>query len=117
MRDHLVTDGLFCAVISDFMSSVDPNPPDYAHTFFPTGASLRYALAVAGFETVLSRRVSGSIYVVARTAAKPREVMVHPRIIWLGYRTKKVRYFLIGKPYLGLRAIAQKVYGLFRSWR
>jgi SAM-dependent methyltransferase len=114
VRDHLTPGGLFCVVISNFMSSVDPNPPGYAHTFFPTGASMRYALAAAGFETVLSRRISGSIYIVARPAAKPRQIHVCPRIVRLGYRTKKVRYVLIGKPYLGLRALAKTLCGLFR---
>jgi SAM-dependent methyltransferase len=113
VRDHLTPDGLFCVVISNYMSSVDPYPPGYAHTFYPTGASLRYALAVAGFETVLSRRISGSIYVVARPAAKPGEVRIHPWMIQLAFRTKNVRYRLIGKPYLGFRAAAKALYGLF----
>jgi SAM-dependent methyltransferase len=113
VRDHLAPGGLFCVVISDFMSSVDPNPPGYAHTFFPTGASMRYALAVAGFDTVLSRKMSGSRYIVARAAAKPRQVTVNPSIIRLGYRTKKARYFLIGKPYLGLRSLAKTACGSF----
>ena len=50
---HTWPDGLFCVVISDFMSSVAVDLPSYAHTFIPTGASMRYALAIAGFKTVL----------------------------------------------------------------
>jgi SAM-dependent methyltransferase len=115
VRDHLSSDGLFCVVISNFMSNVDPSLPGYAHTFFPTAASMRYALAAAGFETVISRTLGGSIYVLARPVEKRPEVMVHPRLILLGYRTKKIRYQLIGKPYLLLRRMAKKLYGLFRS--
>jgi 2-polyprenyl-3-methyl-5-hydroxy-6-metoxy-1,4-benzoquinol methylase len=113
VRDHLTPSGLFCVVISDFMSSVSPDPPSYSHTFIPTRSSLRYALATARFETVLSRRVSGSIYFATRPTAKPPEVKIYPQFVRLAYRTKKVRYWLIGKPYLGLRAIAKSGYGFF----
>jgi len=115
VRDHLAPGGLFCVVISDFMSSVDPNPPAYVHTFIPTRSSMRYALAAAGFDTVFSRRISGSIYFAARPTAKPRKVTVYPHIMRLAYRTKKARYLLIGKPNLGLRAIMKRCYGMFRS--
>jgi len=115
VRGHLSPDGHFCVVISNFMSSVEPSPPGYAHTFYPTAASMRYALAVAGFESVISRRMGGSTYIVARPVVSRPEVKVHPRIILLGYRTKKVRYWFIGKPYLWFRAFAKKLYRLCRS--
>lgn len=115
VRAHLTPGGLFCVIISDFMSSVDPNPPSYAHTFLPTSASMRYALAVAGFETVFSRRISGSIFVVARPTTERHLVKIHPRTTRMGYRTKKIRYMLIGKPYLGLRATAKWCHQLLRD--
>jgi SAM-dependent methyltransferase len=115
VQDHLAPGGLFCVIISDFMSNTDADPPAYAHTFMPTGASMRYALAVAGFETVLSRKISGSVYLAARPFATPHEVKVYPRLIRLGFRTKKARYILIGKLYLGVRAIAKWCRGFFRS--
>jgi SAM-dependent methyltransferase len=107
VRNHLNPGGLFCVVISDFMSSVAVDPPSYAHTFIPSGSSMRYALGKAGFETVLSRRISGSIYLAARRTAEPSEVRIHPRFLRLAYRTKNVRHCLIGKPYLALRAIVK----------
>jgi len=110
---HLRPNGLFCLVISDFMSSVAADPPSYVHTFIPTGASMRYALAVAGFETVFSRRLSGSIYLAARQSAKPATVNVHSRSILLAHRTKTLRYHLIGWPYLRLRGMAKTCYGFF----
>jgi len=112
VREHLSPGGLFCVVISDFMSSVSADPPSYSHTFIPTRSSMRYALAVAGFETVLSRRISGSIYLAARPTAKPHQVKVYPRIVRFAYRTKKARYVLIGKPYFCLRALAKRCLAL-----
>jgi SAM-dependent methyltransferase len=118
VRNHLASDGLFCVVISDFMSSVAVDPPSYIHTFIPTTrASMRYALAVAGFETVLTQKISGSVYFVARPTANPQKIGGYPRITRLAYRTKNVRYMLIGKPYLALRAIAKRCHGIFSGTR
>jgi 2-polyprenyl-3-methyl-5-hydroxy-6-metoxy-1,4-benzoquinol methylase len=111
VRQHLTPDGLFCVAISDFMSNVDPDPPSYAHTFVPTGASMRYALAVAGFETVLSRRISGSIYIVARLTRKPAIPIIWPAGIRLLYRTKTLRYLLFGRPYVLLRRAVKYLIG------
>lgn len=113
-REHLSGSGLLCVVISDFMSSVDADPPSYAHTFIPTGASMCYALALAGFETVLNRRLSGSIYLAARPSSRPPAVRVRPRRILLAHRTKALRHLLIGRPYLWLRALAKIGYRFFK---
>ena len=51
-----------------------------------TAASMRYALAVAGFETVFSKRLSGSIFIAARPAALPSLPAVSPALIWLAVR-------------------------------
>jgi SAM-dependent methyltransferase len=117
VRNRLTPRGLFCVVISDFMSSVDPNPPSYAHTFIPTGRSMEYALAVAGFETVLRRTFSGSIYIAGRPSGKSSAVIVYPPIVRLGYQTKRARYLVIGKPYLALRELAKRCYGFVRRTR
>ena len=52
VRARLAPGGLFCVVLADFMASADASLPSYTHTFFPTGASMRYALA--------TRRLRGS---------------------------------------------------------
>jgi len=43
---------------------------------------------------------------------KPQHVTVRARIVQLAYRTKRARNVLIGKPYLGLRAVAKRCYAL-----
>lgn len=111
VRDHLAPDGLFGVVLSDFMSSMQDGQPSYAHTFLPTAASMRYLLALAGFESVLARRMSGSIYLAARPTDNPALPRVHPFMIELGYRTRTMRYEMIGKPALALRRLAKTATG------
>jgi len=109
VRERLAPNGLFCIVLADFMLNHDPGLPSYAHSFFPTASSMRYALALAGFETVLSRRLAGSIYIAARPASNPPLPRVWPAAIRLGYLTKRLRYALIGRPYLALRRLVKFV--------
>lgn len=108
VRKRLASGGLLGIVLADFMSDADPGLPSYVHSFFPTAASMRYALALAGFETVLTRSWAGSIYIAARPAEAPLP-SVHPARIRLGYLTKPVRYAVLGRPYLALRRAAKFV--------
>ena len=107
VRERLVTDGLFCIVLADFLANADQALPGYIHTFFPTSRSMRYALALAGFETVICKRKSGSIFIAARPAQKPAMPHVWPAGILFLYRTKPLRYALLGRPYLLLRRAAK----------
>lgn len=111
VRKRLVENGLFCVVLSDFYAHHDPSLPTYAHTFFPSTASMRYALALAGFETVVSRRLSGSIYIAARPNPATKLPFVSPARTRLLYRSKQLRYALIGRPYLALRHAAKFLIG------
>jgi len=102
VRERLSPGGLFCVVLADFMANVDPALPSYVHTFFPTASSMRCALALAGFETIFSRRLSGSIFIAARASpdvAKPR---VWPLGIRILYATKGLRHAVLGLPYVML---------------
>jgi SAM-dependent methyltransferase len=109
VHGRLAPGGLFAVVIADFMANADPGIPTYAHSFFPTGSSMRYALAVAGFETVMIKKRSGSIYLAARPARSPAIPVVWPAAIRCGYRTKGLRYAAIGRPYLALRRLAKRL--------
>jgi len=111
VRERLAPDGLFCVVLADFLANSDTALPGYVHTFFPTARSMRYALALAGFETVLSRRMSGSVFMAARPRANPPMPWVSPAAVWLLHRSKMLRYRLIGRPYLWLRGVAKTVLG------
>jgi len=109
VRARLTPGGVFCIVLADLMANTDSGLPAYSHTFFPTGASMRYALALAGFEVVLSRSMSGSIYIAARPASAPRLPAVRPASTLLLCRTKALRHALLGRPYLALRQFAKRV--------
>ena len=100
VRERLASEGLFCVVLADFMANVDPALPSYAHTFFPTASSMRYALALAGFETIFCRRVSGSIFMAARPVSVVTRPSVWPAAIRISYRSKALRYSLLGRPYI-----------------
>jgi SAM-dependent methyltransferase len=110
VRERLAPGGLFCVVLADFMSTLDPALPSYAHSFFPTAASMRYALARAGFETIFCRRLSGSIFLAARPAAAAEKPTAWPFGIWLLHRTKRLRYLVLGRPAIAFaRAIKARI--------
>ncbi len=111
VREKLAPNGLFCIVLADFLANSDHALPGYVHSFFPTRLSMRYALALAGFEVVLCRRLSGSIFIAARAARKPAMPFVWPRGILLLYRTKTMRYILLGRPYVLLRRTVKRLIG------
>jgi 2-polyprenyl-3-methyl-5-hydroxy-6-metoxy-1,4-benzoquinol methylase len=103
VRERLAPAGLFCIVLADFLANSDRGLPNYTHTFYPTARSIRYALALAGFETVFCKRRSGSIYIAAHPAQRPTIPFIWPVGILVLYRTKSLRYHLLGRPFLALR--------------
>jgi SAM-dependent methyltransferase len=111
VRERLSPRGFFCVVLADFLASADLSLPSYVHTFFPTGSSMRYALACAGFETVLCKRLSGSIFIAARHATMAAPPTISPSRIRFLYQTKALRYALVGRPYLLLRRIIKRLVG------
>ncbi len=109
VRRRLNPGGLFCVVLADLMANADAGRPSYSLTFYPTAASMRYALALAGFEVIRESKQSGSIFLAARPAAAPELPRIHPAAILLLHRTKALRHALIGRPYLALRELAGKL--------
>jgi SAM-dependent methyltransferase len=108
LRSRLTQDGLLCIVLSDLMSSLDSGLPSYSHTFYPSVDSMRYALALASFESVLVQRTPGSIYLVARAAAVEPPRINTRRIYWL-HRTKPLRLATLGRAAQMLRPLARKL--------
>ena len=111
VRNRLVSDGVFCVVLSDFFAHHDPSLPSYGHTFFPNAASMRYALALAGFETIICKKLSGSVYIAARPALATEPPFVSPASTLFLLRTKALRYAFLGRPYLTLRRVAKLFIG------
>jgi hypothetical protein len=93
------------------MANTDPALPSYVHTFFPTASSMRYALALAGFQTILCRQLSGSVFMAARPADDVAMPFVWPPGIHLLYRTKGLRYALLGRPYRLLARTIKRLIG------
>jgi SAM-dependent methyltransferase len=108
VRAHLAPGGIFAVLISDFLASTDRAFPNYFHTFYPTGSSMRYALALSNFNASPARTRSGSIFIAARPgrSALPK---VHARLIRLAYATKALRYQCFGRPYLLARQIVKRI--------
>jgi SAM-dependent methyltransferase len=111
VRNCLTADGIFCVVLSDFFAHHDPSLPSYGHTFFPNAASMRYALALSGFETIVCEKISGSIYIAARPGLAINPPFVFPAWTRFLLRTKAGRYALIGRPYLALRRAMKLILG------
>ena len=113
LRDLLSEDGHLCIVLADFMAADDLSLPNYHHSFFPTATSMRYLLALAGFRTRLCRSRSGSCYIAAQVGAGPLP-QVHPWLIRFGYRSRRLRYALFGRPKLALHRWAKRVLSAIR---
>lgn len=107
IRGRMKPDGLFCIVLADLLANEDLGLPSYVHTFFPSGASMRYALALAGFETVFIKRRYGSVFIAARINPNVPLPRIHPAITLALWRTKWLRYQLFGRPHLALRRAAK----------
>lgn len=117
VKERLAPNGIFCVVLANFMAANDPGLPSYAHSFFPTGRSMQYALAVAGFETMFRRRVGGSIFIAAKPKESVRLPGVLPALIYVGYRSKRLRFALMGRPYLAFARTAKWLLGGWRAFR
>lgn len=109
-RALLSPDGLLAITIADFMAWDDATDPAYAHSFFPTGESMAYAITLAGFSVVGMRRAKGSIHIAARVGASPLPP-VSPMMIRLGHLTRGARFTLVGRPMTRLRQLAKRMLG------
>lgn len=109
VRAQLAEGGLFGVVISDFLAtSAEGQMPSYVHTFFPCRESIRYALALAGFQPIFTRRIGGSIYIAARVG-KVGPPRINTSRIHRRYQTSKLRYAVFGRPYVAARQLAKQV--------
>ncbi len=84
--------------------------PSYSLTFYPTAASMRYALALAGFEVVKRAANPAASSSPARAAAAPKLPHVAPgndRCCFIA--RSPLRYALLGRPYLALRQLAARL--------
>lgn len=89
--------GYFCVSISDFMSSLDPGLPQYAHTFYPTRKSMLKALFIAGFDVKHIKTYRGTIYLLAQKTNQQRtSPKLCSQMIYLGWKTKELRHRYIG---------------------
>jgi SAM-dependent methyltransferase len=106
VRSHLTDDGVFGVVISDFLASHSQGGPGYAHSFYPCCESMHYALALAGFEPILTRTISGDIYIAIRPGIV-RPPRINTRRIHRRYQTQALRFATIGRPYLAARSLVK----------
>jgi SAM-dependent methyltransferase len=114
VRAELANDGLFGVVISDFLAAHAEGQPGYAHTFYPCAESMRYALALAGWEPFFSRRIGGDIYIAARPI-QTNLPTINTQKIYRRYRTKDLRFALLGRPHLATRRLGKLFLELVRS--
>lgn len=111
IRSYLPPGGRLCLVVSDFLSSLDPGLPSYVHTFYPTSESLTYLLARSGFRVITFWRRRSSHYFIAVPADDVEVPSIPIRRIKVLYRTKRLRYQLIGKPLRLLAALKRGMVG------
>lgn len=97
LRCLLAPGGRLAIVISDMMQATLRPGPTYAHTFYPTSASMLCALEHAGYAARLLPSPRGSFFIEAVPASvRPRKVSV-----WgtrLLYATQRERWLLWGAP-------------------
>lgn len=111
IKPHIKSGGFLCLVLANFFTAIDRGLPDYLHTFLPSKESMEYALALAGYEVRMSRKYRTSIYIVA--VPSPGGLVELPKVntrkIYWTYRTKEIRYQILGRPILALREIMRRV--------
>jgi SAM-dependent methyltransferase len=110
LRSHLTPRGLLCIVLSDLTSSIEHNLPSYSHTFYPTGASMRHALALASYKTAFTRRQRGSIYLAARPSVTAPPTTNTTLIHWL-HCTGALRFAVMGRCARIVRPVTRKLLG------
>ena len=113
VRGQLESAGILGIVISDFLAAHAQSEPTYACTFYPCAESMRYALSLAGLNPFVTRTIGGSIYIAARPGEVTPTKLDAQRIYWR-YRTKKLRFATIGRPYLAARSLAKRALSLVR---
>lgn len=107
LRERLTEEGLLCVVLANFLASDDPGLPGYSHSFYPTASSMRYLLALEGFQVIASKKELGSIFMAARKAAGPRP-KVNARFIRFAHESKPLRYKLFGRPITLLKSAIKR---------
>lgn len=116
LRERLADDGLLCVILADFLSFDDPGLPGYSHSFYPTFSSMRYLLALEGFEVIACKKQFGSIFIAARKSAAPLSA-VHPWLIRLGHESKPLRYALLGRPWIAFKSCVKRLLSVARPAR
>ena len=113
IKPHINSGGCLYLVLANLFTPIDRGLPDYTHTFFPSKESMEYALALAGYEVKMSRKYRASIYIAAVPSSGSRVKLpeVNTRMIYWAYRTKELRYQMLGKPVLTLHEIIKRVCG------
>jgi SAM-dependent methyltransferase len=109
VKTWLSPNGQMCIVISDFLASTDAGLPSYAHSFYPTFGSMRFLLAKAGFRVKRSWRRRSSFYFVALPADDVELPKVNIGWTKVLYRTKRLRYLIVGKPLNAVVRIAAQL--------
>ncbi len=96
--------GLFLVVISDFTSNLSSGQPGFAHTWYPTEYSLRVLLQQEGFKVVSTKKIRGSILMLATAEKQDSCRSSTVRVFWtyIAHVSQSVRYRYIGQPFLSL---------------
>ncbi|WP_346353521.1 class I SAM-dependent methyltransferase [Azotosporobacter soli] len=100
LQAKLNDEGVICIAIANFLDSRNNEMPGIAHSSYPCKESLEVLLEVAGFKILSTKKYKSVIYCVAKksmTSASAVTVVNTNKIYWL-YKSKKIRYHLIGKP-------------------
>lgn len=103
--------GLFLVVLSDFTSNLSSGQPGFAHTWYPTEYSLRVLLQREGFAIVNTKKIRGSILILAAVAKQVPIRRSTPWAYWtyIAHVSQRVRYRYIGQPFLSLVRLARRV--------
>jgi 2-polyprenyl-3-methyl-5-hydroxy-6-metoxy-1,4-benzoquinol methylase len=113
VKQLLNSRGLFLIILSDFNSTLSSGQPGFAHTWYPTQHSLNFLLIKEGFEIVASKKIRGSILILARTADSTESLKFSliPFFTYLTHLSQRARFRYLGQPLL---VLLKKIQRLFR---
>ncbi len=103
--------GLFLVILSDFTSNLSSGQPGFAHTWYPTEYSLRVLLRQEGFAIVNTKKIRGSILMLATAAKQDPSRSSAVRVCWtyIAHLSQRARYRYIGQPFLSLVRLARRI--------
>ena len=113
LQTMLNDNGIICLVIADFLSCENNEMPSSVHSFYPCKSSIYKLTEITGLKVIHKKSTRGSIfYVINKEKTEFTKLkFFQSEYIYLLYKTKSIRYFLIGQVIRKVSNIVKRISG------